>query len=167
MAMADLRKALKDAGVVSEKELRQARHADRVRRKELGEEGLEAQREHREAELRVEQAERKRADAEGQRRLRAEQEAAGRAARLAALLRAQDLAAREAGSARYYFTMPGGEIAYVEVGDGLSRRLAQGDAAIVDGRGLLDREFGIIPGKAAAELDGIARERIIVWHAHG
>ncbi|MBM3318243.1 MAG: hypothetical protein FJY75_10385, partial [Candidatus Eisenbacteria bacterium] len=50
MAMADLRKALKDAGVVSEKELRQARHADRVRRKELGEEGLEAQREHREAE---------------------------------------------------------------------------------------------------------------------
>lgn len=163
--MADLRKALKQAGVVSDKEIRQAQHADRVRRKELGEEGLAEERRRKEAEQLAAEAERKRADAERQKRERAAQESAGRTSRITGLLRSQDLSAREVGSARYYFALPGGEIAYVEVNDALSRRLAQGDAAIIDGSGLLDREFGIVPGKVAVEVESVARERILVWHA--
>ncbi len=165
--MSDLRKALKQAGVVSAKQVRQAQHDDRVRRKELGEEGLAAERRQKDEAHQAEEAQRKSADAEREKRQRSEREAAARLARLQELLRSHDLAPRGAGPVRFYFTLPDERIFFLDVSDALARRLAQGDAAIIDGQGVLDRDFGIIPGKVAVELERIARQRIVLWHARG
>jgi uncharacterized protein YaiL (DUF2058 family) len=165
--MSDMRKALKQAGVVSDKQARQAAHADRVHRKELGEEGLAAERERRDETLREEQAQAKRAAAEREREVHAQKGAESRRLRMAQLVRAHDLGAQEAGPHRFYFALADGEIAFVDVSDSLARRLTQGDAAIIDGVGLLDRDFGVISGKIAAELEAIERTRIVLWNARG
>jgi len=165
--MADMRDALKKAGAVNEKQVRQAKHEDRVHRKQSGAEGLEAERRRKGEELAAEQARRKRSDAERERERRAQQEAESRRVRLEHLLRTHDLAAQEAGPHRFYFSLSHGEVAFVDVSDALARRLAQGDAAIVDGAGLLERDFGIIPGKVAVECQAIERSRILLWNARG
>jgi uncharacterized protein YaiL (DUF2058 family) len=165
--MSDLRKALKQAGVVSEKDIRRAQHEKRVERKELGEEGLEAERRRRDEELRAEQARRHQAGAERVQEQRARKENEERRLRVEGLLRTSDLAMREAGQRRFYFAMPDGEVAFVDVSDALSRRLAQGDAAIIDGKGISEREFAIIPGKVATELEAVDRTRILMWNGRG
>jgi len=165
--MSDLRKALKRAGVVSEKDIRRAQHEKRVERKELGEEGLEAERRRRDEELRAEQAQRQQAGAERAHEQRARKENEERRLRVEGLLGPSDLAIREAGPRRFYFAMPDGEIAFVDVSDALSRRLAQGDAAIIVGKGISERDFAIIPGKVATELEAVDRARILMWNARG
>jgi uncharacterized protein YaiL (DUF2058 family) len=147
--------------------VRQAKHEERVRRTELGEEGLEAERRRHAEELLAEEAARKQAQAERTQAEREEHEAASRGTRLEGILRANDLAAREAGQSRFYFTLSDGEIVFVDVADTLARRLAMGDAAIVDGRGILQREFAIVSGKVAVELEAIDRSRILMWNARG
>jgi uncharacterized protein YaiL (DUF2058 family) len=165
--MSDLRKALKQAGVVSEKDIRRAQHEKRVERKELGEDGLEAERRRRDEELRAEQAQRQQAGAERVQEQRARKENAERRLRVEGLLPTSDLAIREAGPRRFYFAMPDGEVAFVDVSDAMSRRLAQGDAAIIVGKGISERDFAIIPGKVAAELEAVDRARILMWNGRG
>jgi uncharacterized protein YaiL (DUF2058 family) len=163
--MGDLRDAMKKAGVVSDKQVRQAKHGDRVHRKAAGAEGLAAEREQRDAAFAAEQARHRREDAEREQERQAQQEAAGVRGRLEQLVRANDLTAQESGPRRFYFALPSAEVAFVDVSDALARRLAQGDVAILDGRGLLDRDFGLVPGKIAREIEGIDRARILLWNA--
>jgi uncharacterized protein YaiL (DUF2058 family) len=163
--MADLRDAMKKAGVVSDKQVRQSRHEARVHRSEVGAEGVEAERMRRDEELRAETERRGAADAERDRARRAGAEAEARRVRLKALVRDHDLSVSDAGPRRFYFTVAGGEIAFVDVSDPLARRLAQGDAAIIDGRGFLERDFGIVSGKIAVECETIERSSILLWNA--
>jgi hypothetical protein len=163
--MTDMRDALRKAGAVNEKQLRQAKHGDRVHRKEAGVDGLAAEREQREAAFEAEQARQRREDAEREKAARARQEAEIRFGRLGQLVRAHDLSAQEAGPHRFYFVLPSAEVAFVDVSDALARRLTQGDVAIVDGAGVLERDFGLVPGKIAIEIGGIDRSRILLWNA--
>jgi len=163
--MADMRKALEQAGLVSQKKLRQAKHRDRVRRKELGDDGVEAQRAARDAEQARAREEQKRADAARQQAQRTAAEADARHHRLLGLFQRNDLSLQEAGPRRYFFELPDGRIRFVDVSDAMKRRLAQGDAVIADGAGLLDREFVLLPGKAVSELEATAPERILFWAA--
>jgi uncharacterized protein YaiL (DUF2058 family) len=156
---------MKKAGVVSDTQVRQAQHGERVHRKELGAEGVAAERRQRDEELRAEQARRRREDAEREKARRSAQETEERRARLEQLVRAHDLGAAESGPRRFYFALANGEIAFVDVSDSLARRLGQGDAAILDGRGLLERDFALVPGKVAAEVERIERPRILLWNA--
>jgi uncharacterized protein YaiL (DUF2058 family) len=163
--MSDLRDAMKKAGVVSEKQVRQAKHGDRVHHKEVGAQGLAAEREQRDAAFAAEQERRGREDAEREKARQAQQEAQGQPGRLPQLVRANDLALQEAGPRRFYFALPSAEVAFVDVSDALARRLAQGDVAIVDGAGILERDFGLVTGKIAREIEGIDRSRILLWNA--
>jgi len=161
----DLKKALKKAGLASEKEVRQARHQDRLRRKELGEEGLAEERERLERERRAEQARRREADRERERDLQAKREERSRVARLSGILQDADVLAREGGPRRFFFETPSGPIFFVDVSEGLARRLALGDAAVIAAQGVLPREFAIVSGKAAREIEQIERARILFWNA--
>jgi len=165
--MSDLRDAMKKAGVVSEKQVRQAQHGDRVHRKEAGAEGLAAERGQRDTAYAAEQARHRRADAEREKGLRAQRETEGQRGRLGQLVRANDLSAQEAGPRRFYFALPSAEVAFVDVSEALARRLSQGDVAIVDGAGILERDFGLVSGKVAREIEGLDRSRILLWNARG
>lgn len=165
--MSDLRDAMKKAGVVSEKQVRQARHGDRVHRKEVGADGLAAEREQREAAFATEQARRRSEDAEMEKARRERQASAAPPLHLAQLVRANDLSVQEAGPRRFYFALPSAEVAFVDVSDALARRLSQGDVAIVDGAGILERDFGLVTGKIAREIEAIERSRILLWNARG
>jgi hypothetical protein len=160
----DLRKALEKSGLASQKKLRQAKHQDRVRRKQLGEEGLEAERAQREQDHRAEQAARRNADRARERTRQAQQAEAARAAKITHLLQEANLLPREAGPRRFYFETPAGTIPFVEVSEALARRLIQGDAAIADAAGILPAGFAVISGKAAAELAALEKPRLLHWN---
>lgn len=163
--MSDLRKALREAGLVSEKQVRQAKHTQRVKRKELGEEGLAAQRAARAAEREAEAARKREADRQRNEAVLQEKATEGSRTRVHSLLREESLLEREAGPKRFYFALPDGLITFLEVSPGLAKRLTQGDAAIVGAEGVLKSEFTAISGKAAAELERLDRGRILMWNA--
>ena len=77
--MSDLRKQLRKAGLVTDKQLRQAKHKARVHASEVGREGITAEKRAEEERLRAEQEERKRAGRERQeeRKLRKQETTAG------------------------------------------------------------------------------------------
>ena len=163
--MADMRDALRKAGLASKKELRQVKHRDRVRRKDLGKDGLAAEREQGEAEHRAEGEDKKRADRAREKDRAQHQRDEAVRTRLASLLQENDLSSREGGPKRFYFETPDGHISFLEVSPNLVRRLAQGDAAIVSAADVLRADFIPIPGKAAHELHRLAPERILLWNA--
>ncbi|MBD3235609.1 MAG: DUF2058 family protein [Candidatus Eisenbacteria bacterium] len=164
-AMADMRDALRKAGLVSEKEARRAAHEKRVRRKELGDEGLAAESERKEARYRAERAAQREAD-----QARAVQQRAADAARqsrerLATLIARADELPRAGGSRRFHFVAAGGRIHFLDVSDLMLRRLIQGQAAIVSAPELVRGGYAILAGPAAAALRQIDPERILHWNA--
>jgi hypothetical protein len=165
--MADMRDALRKAGLTSEKDVRQAKHRDRVRRKELGQAGLAEERRQRDAEHQAGAAEKRRADRARETDMQAARQEEQHQTRIESLLRGDDLMTREGGPKRFYFAMPDGHIFFLDVSPNLARRLAQGDAAIVDTRGILTTEFAAIAGKTAGELRTLAPERILFWNIRG
>jgi hypothetical protein len=165
--MADMRDALRKAGLASEKDVRQVKHRDRVRRKKLGQEGLAEERRQKEADHRARLAEKKNADQARETDRQAAKEGEQKQTRIESLMRGDDLMAREAGPKRFHFVMPGGQIFFLDVSPNLIKRLSQGDAAIVDARGILTSEFVAIAGKTARELRTLAPERILFWNIPG
>ncbi|MCK4304409.1 MAG: DUF2058 family protein, partial [Candidatus Eisenbacteria sp.] len=129
--MADMRDALRKAGLASDKKLRQTKHQDRIRRKELGEAGIESERRQKEKEYQEELARKKIEDQAREEALRSDKKVASKQTRIDNLLRDGDLMAREAGNKRFYFATADGHIFFLDVAPLLAKRLAQGDAAIV------------------------------------
>ncbi len=162
--MSDMKDALRKAGLVSGKQVRRVQHTERVRRKELGEEGLEAERRRREADREAELERKKATDRARQEALEADREEESTRYRVETLLLESNLMGREAGPKRFYFEHPDGYIHFLDVSPPLARRLQMGDAAIVEAHGILSTDFVAIPGKAAHELERIERERILFWN---
>jgi uncharacterized protein YaiL (DUF2058 family) len=162
--MADMKDALRKAGLVSQRQVRQAEHAGRVHRTDVGAEGLAAEQERRESEQQAELEHKKSSDQAREHELQVQREQEARHARVEALLREGNLMAREGGPKRFYFTHPTGQIYFLDVSPGLARRLQMGDAAIVDAAGVLSSDFIAVPGKTAHELRLVERERILHWN---
>jgi uncharacterized protein YaiL (DUF2058 family) len=163
--MGDMRDALRKAGLASEKEVRQAKHRDRVRRTELGEEGLARERAAREAAQAAERTHKKQEDRAREAAQKEARDREERRQRLATLLQENDLMGREGGPRRFYFVTPERTISFLAVSPQLARRLAQGDAAVVAAAPELHADFAVISGKAAHELSAIDPERILFWNA--
>jgi Uncharacterized protein conserved in bacteria (DUF2058) len=161
--MADMRDAMKRAGIVSDKQVRRAKHQKRVHRKEVGQDGLEAERLKKEAEFQKEQELKREADKVRAIEQRQQQELTQQEASCLTLIREENLLLREAGTKRFYFQLPTDYISFVEISPGLARRLAQGDAAIVDAESVLPDGFAVLSGKAAHHLSQMEKERIIFW----
>lgn len=159
--MSDLREQLLKAGLVTSRQVRQAKHDDRVHRKEVGQPGLEAERaaqERAEAERREAKRRADREREETQRRRAAEQQVAER---LQARIRAGWIREATAGAKRFFFVTGGGRITYLDLSDGAARRLLAGTAAIVETRGAVRGEFCVVDASAAQSL---AREHPDVLH---
>lgn len=162
--MADLRDQLRKAGLVSEKQLRQAKHQERLHAAELGHAGLEAERREREERERKEaEARREAARAREEERRRARQEE-GSARRVEQLIRSCCLLDATSGTRRFFFETQDGMIRFLDVSDSGARKLATGSAAIVETRGMVRGEYCVIDARAAAELAAIDPRIFCFWN---
>jgi uncharacterized protein len=162
--MSDLRDQLRKAGLVSDKQVRQAKHQDRLHRQEVGHEGLQSERADAEEAFRRQQEEQRRLDREreeGRKREQAEQQ---RAEALRTRVRGGWLREATSGARRFYFVVDGGRITYLDLSDGALRRLTGGSAAIVETRGAVRGEFCLVDGNAAQSLAREHPEIIRFWN---
>jgi uncharacterized protein YaiL (DUF2058 family) len=160
--MGDLREQLRKAGLVSEKELRRAKHQERVHATEVGRAGLEAQRRDAEDRARREAEAQREADRrreEERRRIREEDAARSRVEKL---IRGSVLTGTS-GSRRFFFETPEGRIRFLDVSDLAARRLATGSAAIVEAHGTARDEYCLIDARSASELASIAPRNLCFW----
>lgn len=161
--MADLRDQLKKAGLVSDKQLRQAKHQERIHASQVGREGVLAERSAEAERLRLEAEERKRLDRErAEQRRRAQEEEAARN-RVAALIQGGWIREATAGARRYFFELPGGRITFLDLTDQAVRQVGSGHAAIVRTMGMVRGEFCVVTAGAAAELQKLESNVLCCW----
>jgi len=162
--MSDLREQMLKAGLVNAKDVKQAKHQDRVHRKEVGHEGIQAERQKTEQEFRQEQEARRRAaqQAEAERKRRAAEEE--REAALRRRIRSGWMRDATGGNSRFFFVCDGVRITYLDLADQAVRRLHSGTAAIVSSQGAVRGEFCVVDGPTAASLLRDHREVILYWN---
>jgi uncharacterized protein YaiL (DUF2058 family) len=156
--MGDLRDALKKAGLIDDKADKRLKHEERVQKKELGREGLEAQRHQDEAERRA-RDEQKRGDAKvAQQRLDHER---ARAEKWKKLLHGLESEAIRGGSGprRFHFRDADGHLPYLMVDDEIGRRLEAGELAIA--RLPDNNAAAILPRALALELKTFRPELVV------
>jgi uncharacterized protein YaiL (DUF2058 family) len=163
--MSDMQDALRKAGLVSKKDTRRVAHEKRVRRKKLGQDGLAAEREQKEADYRAEREAQRQADQAAEAERRKAQAADEERERLAALISANDELPRQTGERRFHFVAEEGRIRCVDVSDSMQKRLIQGAAAIVAAAGIVRGGYAILPARAARELARIDPDLILHWNA--
>jgi hypothetical protein len=129
--MGNLRDQLKNAKLMSDKRARQLAHDERVHRKEAGREGLEKEREQRDAELRALREEDRERTAHTQAELDRAREQAQERAACEAILQEQAFAPPGGGRQRFHFEVEGGDLPWLELDEGLARRVRAGEMCIV------------------------------------
>jgi uncharacterized protein len=162
--MSDIREQLLKAGLVSAKQVRQAKHQERVHRKEVGQEGLEAEKASREKAILAEEEERRRQDRELEeaRMARLAEDEAARA--LTGSIQAGWIRDATGGNRRFYFVTEGVRITYLDLNDQAVRRLLSGSAAIVVTLGAARGEFCVVDGTTAAGLARDHAEVLRYWN---
>lgn len=165
--MSDLRDQLRKAGLISDKQVRQAKHQERVHATEVGHKGIEAERHAEEERLRVEAEARRVADKARAEELKREQAEAAEKERLAVQIRGGWIREATAGSRRFFFETPAGRVTFLDLSDSAARRLTTGRAAIIETRGLVRGEFCVVTGQAAATLEKVDPGIIRFWSRGG
>lgn len=150
--MADMREALRKAGLVSSKEARQSQHQERVRRKEVGHDGLESEQQERDRRARAEQEERRARDRDTERERQARLESAQRKIDVVGIIASGLVPGATAGSRQYFFTLPSGQITYVELSEGAQKALQTGSAAIVESLGAVRSAYCVVTVQTAHAL---------------
>ena len=127
--MSDLRKQLRKAGLITDKQVRQAKHKDRVHASEVGREGVVAEKKAEEERLRAEQEGRKRADREREEERKRREKEAAAGQRLTRVIQSGWIREATAGTRRFFFETRSGRISYLDLSDVASRRVSSGSAA--------------------------------------
>ncbi|MBD3163131.1 MAG: DUF2058 family protein [Candidatus Eisenbacteria bacterium] len=161
--MSDLRDQLRKAGLVSDKEIRRAKHEERVHASKVGAGGLAEEKRERERRLQEQrEAERKAAREREQRRLQQERERQEEG-RLAQTIRRGWLRDATGGSRRYFFETRTGRISYLDLTDLAVGRLNGGSAAIVETAGAVRGDYCVITDRAAEELRRLEPDRLVLF----
>ncbi len=165
--MSDIREQLRKAGLVTSKQVRRAKHEERLHAAEVGREGLEAERAAEDERLRQEIEERRRSDRLREEALRRRAAEEAHAGRLGALIRGGWMREATAGARRFFFVVPSGRISFIDLADLAARRLATGTAAIVQSFGHVRGEHCVVTDKAAAEIEKHTPAAIVFWNRGG
>ncbi len=150
--MGSLRDALRKANLIDEKDAKKVAHEERVRRKELGHEGLRDERRQAEA------AARQRAEEDREAQRAAAAAAREHAAPAEVLAMARDLVLAHQvrsgikGNRRFHFVTRSDTIAFMEVDPGAGRALESGELAIVEVPGERIETFAVMKGSAVRRL---------------
>lgn len=163
--MADMREALRKAGLVSDKQVRQTRHQDRVHRKEVGRDGVEQERREQQERAEKEAHEKRERDRLIEQERNAQRVQAPDGSFDPARAIAQGLLPGTIGGNRqYYFQAGGGKISYLELSDNAARMLATGGAALVDNLGGKKPRFVLVTVQTATLLAEHAPHVIREWN---
>jgi uncharacterized protein YaiL (DUF2058 family) len=162
--VSDLREQMLKAGLVSGKQVRQAKHEERVHRKEVGREGIEAERAAADRAFQARQEEKRLRDREREEARRRSQAAEERVLALQTRIRAGWIREATAGGKRFFFVVDGGRITYLDLSDDAARRLQLGRAAVADGRGIVRGEYCVVDAGTALSLSRDHPEVILFWN---
>lgn len=165
--MADLRDQLRKAGLISEKQLRQAKHKERVHAKETGHDGLAEERRKEEARLKSEREHRKREDRLREKERLEKQKDASSVNRLAQLIQSGTIRDAGIGTRRFFFPTKSGRITYLDLSETATRMLVCGKAAIVEAEGPPPARFCVLTERAASEIKEIDADRLLFWNEQG
>lgn len=161
--MSDLRDQLRKAGLVSDKQVRRAKHEERVHAKQVGHDGVEAERQAEEERLRTEAEARRKADKARAEEQKKQQQEADARERLASLIRGGWIREATAGSRRIFFETRTGRITFLDLSDSAVRNLSRGRAAIIETGGLVRGEFCVVTDRAAEGIRQSQPEIIRLW----
>lgn len=161
--MADMREALRKAGLVSEKQARQARHQERIHRKEVGIEGVAEEQRQKAEEFARERDAKKERDRLAEERRIAEAQAASARVDLPRLVQKGVVQGALGGPKQYFFTLPGGRITFLELSEAGFRRLLSGTAAVVDTLGAVRGDSCVVDAATAEVLRRERPEAIRDW----
>jgi uncharacterized protein YaiL (DUF2058 family) len=162
--VSDLREQMLKAGLVSGKQVRQAKHQERVHRKEVGREGIEAERAAADREFQARQEEKRLRDREREEARRISQAALERVLALQSRIRSGWIREATAGGKRFFFVVDGGRITYLDLSDDAARRLQFGRAAVVDSHGVVRGEYCVVDANTALALCRDHPELIRFWN---
>ncbi|MFB3908211.1 MAG: DUF2058 family protein [Candidatus Eisenbacteria bacterium] len=162
--MSDLREQLRKAGLVSDKELRRAKHEERIHAAEVGKQGVEAEQKASEEKFRAELEARKKADREREAERRRREQEQARERRVSLLILNGWVRTATAGNRRYFFAAPDGRIRFLDLSDVALRRVSFGAAAIVETQGAVRGEYAVVDDRTARELSEIAPDRLLFWN---
>ena len=165
--MSDIRDQLRKAGLVSDKQVRRAKHEERLHASQVGADGIAAERRERDLRLQAEREAQRIAARERERRGQEAKQAEETGGRLAQTIRRGWLREAAGGNRRFFFEARAGRITYLDLSEVAVGRLAAGSAAIIETGGAVRGEFCVVDGKAAEEIRRIAPERILVFHRGG
>jgi uncharacterized protein YaiL (DUF2058 family) len=158
--MGNLRDQLKKAKLLSNKDAKRLAHEERVKRSEVGREGIEAERKQREAELAaMREADRQRTK-DVQQKHDAERAAREERAACEVLLGTARSPAR--GPARWYFELPDGHLPFFELRDADRRQLEAGVVCVVRSGPPGTHVYGLLDDKHAERLQA-AMPGVVVW----
>lgn len=161
--MADMRDALRKAGLVSEKQARQAKHEKRIHRKEVGDEGISAEQRLKDEEFAREREAKRVRDREIEEKRAAESHAASGRVDLTRLIQKGAVAGAIGGPKQYFFTLPGGRITFLELSDTGFKRLIGGSGVIVDTLGAVRGDYCIVDTTTAAAIQRERPQAILDW----
>ncbi len=162
--MGDIREQLLKAGLVSKKKARQAAHQERIHRKEVGHDGIAAEKEAQDRTFREEQEQRRRLDQEREHARRTEAAIREKELLKERMIRTGWIRDACGGNRRYFFTVDGDRITYLDLNDQAVRRLNSGNAAVVRTGGLVRGEFCLVDSNCAASLAREFPEIICLWN---
>jgi len=160
----DLSKELLKAGLISEKQFKQAQHDERVKKTKVGHQGLDEEERKRRVEHERRQASQRDKDRE---RVRDEQKAVEEKvtrARLKDVVKNGAVKSGVAGNRRFYFIARDGKIPFMEVNEEAARGLQFGDLAIVQIPDLKLERFVLLPRRTASQVKEIEPELVRFWN---
>ncbi len=165
--MDSLKDQLLKTKLVNKKQLRRLEHEKRVKQKELGRDGVQAEKDLRRQELKkkeeLKQAEQKK---QNQLRLKAEEEIKAQQ-RIDELVAGANVLESAFGPRRFYFVDSIGKIPFLEVSEAIAARLEKGDLAIVEIREGRHPGFFLVSAGVAARLKQLDSETVRFWNQEG
>ena len=156
--MNDIRDALRKAGLVGKQDEKRFKHEERVRKKKLGRDGREAEKEQRKDDTRKRQAEQKASMQSAQKIRDEEVHRHQRERKLLADLESRALRAY-AGPRRFHYRDRTHHLPYLGVSPEVSRRLEAGEYAIVEAPGT--GTVLVVPREVAKELSRSHRDHVL------
>lgn len=164
--MGSLKDQLRKANLISKKKAKQLAHEQRVKRKKLGKDGLQAEQEKLEEARKLEQQRARKRAKEREAALRKQREEREQHARLRDLVKNAYLS-KFGGPRRFFFVTRDRKVPYLEVSDDMGRRLESGRCAIVEAPSDLPDDFAIVPRDVAEKIQAIDRRAVLFLNGQG
>ena len=162
--MNSLKDQLLKTKLVNKKQLRRHEHEKRVKQKELGRDGVQAEKDLHQDELKI-KAQQRQAEQQRQNRIRMEAEETKRGQqRIDELIAGANLLESAFGPRRFYFVDAEGKIPFLEVSESIAARLEKGEIAIVEVREGQHPGISLVSAKVAVKLKQLDPELVRFWN---